>query len=115
MATMKINRAVETHWITGIRAVQMLGEFNPTPKDDGTVSFEAMCDAARSDLGLSNAYPIQCIGWGEAPKDNGSYSVGRALLVEREEHFHEPPVIWLIPNEFFAYLMSDAGATIDRL
>ena len=115
MATVKINRGVETHWIAGIRAVQMLGEFKVAPDTDGEITIQSIRAAARQIKYLrmvEDNYIIRCVAWGQAPNDKGEYSVGRALMLDSS---HDQSEVWLVPNEFLAYLMSDTGSTIDRV
>lgn len=115
MATVKINAGVKTHWIAGIRAVQMLGEFTVSPEPGDDVTLKLMRESARQIeyiRVIEDHYVVRCVPWGQQPNDKGEYHVGRALLLDSS---HDQSEVWLVPNEHFGYLMSDTGSTIDRV
>lgn len=114
MATLKIC-STRTYWIPGIQSLEKLGEFSVLPPSDGVEpTAEDPYKAAHGAGLLEGCQSVYHVEFERGLPDNPYAVQGVALVVNREERYGEEPAVWLIPRRS-GFLMSDVGATIDRI
>lgn len=115
MSTLKICSGEKVYWITGIKSLTQLGGFDVPHKAGGKYDDCEIYNAAFDANAMIGSCNINGVDFVLSTDDAHPYDArGISLKVEREGKFNEDPEIWLIPRRS-AFLMSDSGATIDRI
>ncbi len=117
MSTLKICTHSRTHWITGVREVELLHSFGfkypsfpePTTKEENRGQ-QRTIDEALMAAAFSGSVEVPPHGVRLTDFFGDPTEIGHALLVKREMG---DATTWIVPARA-CFLMSPSGQTIDR-